>query len=359
MKSKQTSFYLKKIKRLRSDLLTRENYLRLEKNERVSKFDNKFIGYLKKNISSYHLTSYPELESVYLNLSKNLKINKNNLVITGGADLAIKNCFELFVRPKDKIITLTPAFAMIDIYSKLFQVKSIKFGYDKNLSLNIGAIKKKITKNIKMIIISNPNNPTGTIISKKNMISLISQAKKYNIPFVVDEVYFGFSNVTLMKEIKKYKNLVIIRTFSKSSGLAALRAGYIIADKKIAELLYKFKPMYEINSITALAVNFILKNQKIEKNYLKEVEKGKSFLFKSLKKLKIKFLDTPANFIHFKINKTKNVSKIVNYLKEKRILVRAGGPGVKGFESFIRVTLGSPKDMKKLVFHLIKKRKII
>ena len=65
MKSKQTSFYLKKIKRLRSDILTRENYLRLEKNERVSKFDNKFIGYLKKNISSYHLTSYPELGGLF------------------------------------------------------------------------------------------------------------------------------------------------------------------------------------------------------------------------------------------------------------------------------------------------------
>ena len=252
---------LKTIKRLRGDLKSREAYLRLEKNERVSKFEKNFINYLKKKISSYHLTSYPELESVYINLSKYLGINKNNIVITGGADLAIKNCFELFVKPKNKIITLTPSFAMIDIYSKLFQSKPFKFGYDKNLKLDIKKIYKKINKNIKMIIISNPNNPTGTLISKKDMITLISKAKKYNIPFIVDEVYYGFCSLSLINEIKKYKNLIIIRTFSKSSGLAALRAGYIVADKIIANLLFKFKPMYEINSIAALALNYIFKNK--------------------------------------------------------------------------------------------------
>ena len=89
-----------------------------------------------KNISSYHLTSYPELETVYHNLAKYFKLDKEKIVITGGADLAIKNCLN-FIKPKDKVITLTPSFAMIDIYSKLFQAKQIKFNYNNNLKLNI------------------------------------------------------------------------------------------------------------------------------------------------------------------------------------------------------------------------------
>ena len=71
-----------------------------------------------------------------------------------------------------------------------------------------------------MIMISNPNNPTGTLISKKDILSMIDRAKKFNIPFIVDEVYYGFSNLTLIKEINKFNNLIIIRTFSKSFGLA-------------------------------------------------------------------------------------------------------------------------------------------
>ena len=210
-----------------------------------------------------------------------------------------------------------------------------------------------------MVIISNPNNPTGTIISKKDMLSLISKANKLNIPFVIDEVYYGFSNLTLIDKIKKYKNLVIIRTFSKSFGLAALRAGYIVANKLIAQQLFKFKPMYEINSITALAVNYMLKNKNFEKKYLQEVKEGKKFLLKSLRKLKIDHIDTPANFIHIRVEKINKTREVVDYLKRNKILVRSGGPGVKGFENYLRITLSDKNDMKKLIFYLRKKIKHI
>ncbi len=343
---------LEKITRIRGDSKTRENFLRLERNERVSQFKSNITNYIKKNISSYHLTSYPELETVYHNLAKYFRLDKEKIVITGGADLAIKNCFELFIKPKDKVITLTPSFAMIDIYSKLFQAKQIKFNYNNNLKLNIQNILKKIDKNIKMIMISNPNNPTGTLISKKDILSMIDRAKKFNIPFIVDEVYYGFSNLTLIKEINKFNNLIIIRTFSKSFGLAALRAGYLVASKPIAKMLYKYKPMYEINSITALTLNYMLKNKSIEKKYLKDVNKGKKFLIKNLSKLKVRFIDTHANFIHIKTKNFKCMSYLIKYLKTKRILVKSGGPGVKGFEHYIRVTLGNIKDMKKLIFHI-------
>ena len=135
--------YLTKIFRLKSVSKSREDFLRLEKNERVTSFEKNFVKNLKKQITSYHLTSYPELGKVYSNLSKYLGVNKSNLVLTGGADLAIKNCFEVFIRPNDKVITLTPTFAMIDLYSRLFEAKQIKFSYDRNLKLDISKIKKK------------------------------------------------------------------------------------------------------------------------------------------------------------------------------------------------------------------------
>ena len=321
-------------------------------------FNSKIVNYLKNHITSFHITGYPEIENVYLNLSRYLKVSKENLVITGGADLGIKNCFELFTNSKDKVITISPTFAMIDIYSNLFNVRQEKFSFNKNLELDLKKIERKINSKIKMIIISNPNNPTGTLIKKEIILKLIKKAYKFKIPFVIDEVYYGFSNQTFIKYINKYKNLVIIRTFSKSFGLAALRAGYIVANKNLAQLLYKFKPMYEINSVTAIMVNFFIKNKNLEKKHLAEVEEGRKFLLKNLEKLKIYFINTPTNFIHIKTksNSAKNI--LVKYLYNNKILVRGGGPGVKGYENYLRVTLGSKLQMNKLIKLIMRKREL-
>ena len=358
LKIAKNLYKLKKLFRNRGQLESRKNFLRLEKNEKTTPFKRKILNYLKKNITSFHITGYPEIESVYLNLSKYLKINKENLVITGGADLGIKNCFELFTNSKDRIITISPTFAMIDIYSTLFNVKQEKFFFNKKLELDLKKIEKKINPKIKMIIISNPNNPTGTFIKKEIMLKLISKANKFKIPFVIDEVYYGFTNQTFIKYINKYKNLVIIRTFSKSFGLAALRAGYIVANKNLAQLLYKFKPMYEISSITALMVNFFIKNNKLEKRNLIEFEEGRNFFLNHLEKMKISFITTKTNFIHIKTknNAAKNV--LIKYFYKNKILVRDGGPGIKGYENYLRVTIGSRPQMNKLIKLIIKKKEL-
>ena len=97
---------------------------------------------------------------------------------------------------------------------------------------------------------------------------------------MIDEAYYGFCKITCVPLIKKYKNLIVSRTFSKAYGVAGVRVGYLIASPRIANILYKLKPMYEINSIGALISEELIKN-KIDKRYIKEVEKGKIY-FKNI-----------------------------------------------------------------------------
>ena len=168
---------------------------------------------------------------------------------------------------------------------------------------------------------------------------------------MIDEAYNGFYNFSYLKFIKKYKNLLVLRTFSKSFGLAGLRAGFLATNKNMAQELSKYKPMYEINSIACKVVNYLLNNKKISKNYISETIKGKKYFEEELKKLKIPFLKTYANFIHIDLkNKKKAIEK--DLLKNK-ILTRKG-PGVKGFESYLRITLGPTKFMKKVILILKK-----
>ena len=109
------------------------------------------------------------------------------------------------------------------------------------------------------------------------IIKVLKKAKKNNCYVVIDEAYFGFYNKSALALIKKYSNLIILRTFSKAYGLAGLRSGYIVSNKNNIDQLYKYRPMYEINSIAALASEEILKNERIQKNMLKKLMLEKNF----------------------------------------------------------------------------------
>ena len=339
---------IKKIASLRRDkisLSSRKNYLRLDKNERVSNFTNKIINNIQ--LDSFDLTAYPETGKIYKQLSKINKLTKENFILTAGSEFGIRMCFEYFCTNKNKkIITLEPTFGMVEVYSKLFNLKQIKINYNKKFKLDFDKLYKKINKNISLVILANPNSPTGTIIEETSIINILKKSNRLNIPVLIDEAYEGFYRPSYLKLIKKFSNLIILRTFSKSFGLAGLRAGYLISNKKLIFELYKYKPMYEINSAASKAVLFLLKNQKYVKDYINQTLIGKSFFEKELKKIKIPFLKTYANFIHIKLSTKKN--RIEAELKKRKILTRKG-PGVIGYEDYLRITLGPKNEMKKVI----------
>jgi len=342
--------WLNKLSRAKQEGIDRSKYLRLDKNERVIKLESKFLSYLKKSINTFNLTSYPNIDKIYKLLSKKINVPKKMLCLTAGSDLAIKTCIEYFTKRHDKIITLSPTFGMVDVYTKLYNLKNIQIGYDKNLNLNIEKLEKNLNKKISLIIIANPNSPTGTIIDPKKLLLIIKKCEKIKVPILIDEAYFGFYKLSYIKYINRYNNLIVTRTFSKAFGLAGLRAGYIAANSKVIRNIFKYKPMYEINAISCIAIEFLLKNPKIVKEHINEVEKGKKFLIQNIKK-KYEFIDTYGNFFHINFGKNKN--KFEKMLKKNKILVRKG-PGVKGFEGYLRISLGSKKHMNQ-VLKLMKK----
>ena len=125
-----------KIYRIRGSLKSRYRMIRLDKNERISNFENYFLTKIKKSLNSNFLNSYPEIEPLYNILSKKFNLDKEMFVITAGSDLAIKNCFELLVKPNDRIITIFPTYGMVDVYAKLFGAKQIKIKFNNKLELN-------------------------------------------------------------------------------------------------------------------------------------------------------------------------------------------------------------------------------
>ena len=338
--------WLKKIQRLQPDILDRSKYLRLDKNERIIDFEKKFLLFIKKNINTFHLSSYPNIEKIKKLIARKIKIRDNMIYLSAGSDLSLKTCFELFTENGDKIIILEPTFGMVNVYSKVYNLNTIKIKYDKNLNLDYRKLIKNISRKISLIIIANPNSPTGTIIHEKKMIEILKKTNRLKIPIVIDEAYEGFFKKSYVKYLKKFKFLIITRTFSKSFGLAGLRAGFTVANKGIIELMNKFKPMYEINSISCLAIEFLLKNYQIVQKHINDVNLAKKYLKFELSKLKINYLDTHANFFHIELGK--NNKLLEKKFKNKGVLFRKG-PGVKGLENYSRFSLGSKSQMKKII----------
>ena len=357
MKIKEKKFphfkHIKKISRYRGIFDTRLNKIRLDANERVSGFERKFLNLIKKKITSTHLIAYPEIEKLYDLFAKRFKLHRENFLITSGSDAGIRHCFELIVKPNKKIISINPTFGMVDVYSKLFMAKQIKVGFDNELKLDFKKLLNSINKTVSMVILANPNSPTGTIINKKNILKILNKAKKNNCFVVVDEAYYGFYNKSVIKLIKRFSNLIVLRTFSKAYGLAGCRAGLVITNRNLSEQLYKFRPMYEINSIAVLMIKEIFKNDKIINKYTRETNLGKKFLIKNLKKMNLKHYPTYTNFILVDFKNSHNQKKVFQFLNKKKILVR-NPPNIKACKNYIRITLGPTKIMKKLVNSLKK-----
>ena len=333
------------VHRVRGEVETRLDKVRLDKNERVSLLRDEFWRDLISKIRQEHILAYPEAEPFYSKLADFLGVSTENLVVTAGADFAIKIAFELFVNPGDEVITLSPTFAMIDVYSDLYNAEKVRIGYDSNLSLDIEKLTDAINENVSLIIIANPNSPTGTYVNNYAIEQILEKAQRYSIPVLIDEAYWGFCPHSAFDLLNSYENLIIVRTFSKTAGLAGLRIGYTLSSKKIASLLYKFRPMYEVNSVAILFALNILDNWNIVDDYIAEAENGKRWLLQELGNMSFRTIDTCTNFIHVDFGKDRD--NILRLFKENDILIR-GGLGVKGYENYIRISIGAITEMRKI-----------
>lgn len=334
------------VSRLRGEMKTRHGLIRLDKNERVTAFPQEFFGQLITDITSDHLTAYPEVEPLYEKLAQEHKVSENNLMLTAGSDAAIRHCFDLFVNPGGEVVILDPTFAMVDIYCQLFGAKRQTIGYDRQLRLDLERLLNVIGPKTELVVIANPNSPTGTLISEADINEILVKAARFQVPVLVDEAYYGFCKQTAVSMLEEHANLIVSRTFSKAYGLAGLRVGYLLAQTEIAQLLYRFRPMYEVNAVGILVAMKLLDQPVIAENYLSDTEAGRRHLLEFAKAKGLGFRDTQTNFVYIDFGDKKQA--VMDEFAKSGILVRGTLP-IKGFETYLRVSLGPLTAMQVLV----------
>ena len=324
----------------------REEFLRLDFNESTIGCSTNVIKALSK-IKTRNLATYPEYTKLRKILSNYCNVSIEEIIATNGTDEAIKTIIESYIeKGKDEIIIPVPTYAMFKFYAQLNEAIIKEIEYNQDLSFPTEKVLEAINKKIKIIILVNPNNPTGTSIKRKDIIKIVEKAKKNDAIVLIDEAYYQFYGKTSVSLIKKYDNLFVTRTFSKAFGLAGLRLGYIISNKDNLNIIQKVLSPYSVNNLAIVCASAALGDLDYIKNYAQEAKKSKLILYKELEKLGVKYYKSDANFILLSIGPQS--AKFCQKLREKGILVRDRGSDIL-LNGCVRITLGTLKQTKELI----------
>jgi histidinol-phosphate aminotransferase len=295
-----------------------------------------------------NLERYPDGKSDILRkeISKKYKCNSNKIICGAGSDEVIQMICQLFLKPKDEVVVPQYSFLMYRIYTKIVGAKVI-FAKEVKLKVSSAEILKKVNKKTKIVFLANPNNPTGTYLTKKEILELRKKLNK-NILLVVDDAYAEYmKNRDYSSGLDLFKNkdnVFVLRTFSKIFGLASLRVGWGHGSKKIIDALNVIKAPFNVSHLAQLAATESLKDKKfIERSVRHNLYFAKKIKF-YLEKYNIFSNSISANFLLLDFEKCKFRAKyFYEQLKRKGIIVRSTEEGYR-IKNKLRLTIGSKSE---------------
>jgi histidinol-phosphate aminotransferase len=329
--------------------LVRENVIRLTP---YSCARDDFKGstgiFMDANENPYgKLNRYPDPYQIELKVavSQFKGIEEEKIFLGNGSDEIIDLCFRIFCNPgKDSALTFTPTYGMYEVSASVNDVKVIKIPLNESFQIDTEKIEPYLSDtSLKLIFICSPNNPTSNSINFSDVEYIIS---KFNGIVVIDEAYIDFSEQpSFISLIRKYPNIILMQTFSKAFGLAAVRVGMAFSSTDIIQYFNKLKPPYNISTINQKAALRKLGKTDEFRKQVKKIKEERERLTEILKKMKVteKVYPSDANFLLIRV---KDANFVYNTLIDKNIIVRNRNSVIG---NCIRITVGKPYENNKLI----------
>ena len=254
-----------------------------------------------------------------------------------GSNSLIDMLVRLFVGPGDEVINCIPTFDIYRFSTEICGGTLVNIKRDENYDIDLKKILAAVNRNTKLIFLATPNNPTGNIVPHKDIIEII----KTGVPVVVDEAYYEFSGETMMGEIGKYPNLIVLRSFSKWAGLAGIRVGYGVFPLDIVNYLFSIKIPHNVSVAGEVAVKESLADIADLQDKVKAIVKERGRLFEKLQTISfLKAYPSRANFIYCQVLEG-SAAELYKKLERRGILVRYfDNPQLK---NGIRISVGKPE----------------
>ncbi|MFN8684847.1 MAG: histidinol-phosphate transaminase [Acidobacteriota bacterium] len=321
----------------------RAGKLRLDFNENTVGASPRVVSKLQQVLSADALTVYPEYTEVLPALARFFEVAEDELILTNGTDEAIQVLINAYVDNDDDVLILTPSYAMYRFYSEVAgaRVRTLPYKPD-TLKFPLEELLAAIRPTTKAILISNPNNPTGTALKREGIERILDKAPEAAV--LIDEAYFEFCGITMLPYLNEYPNLFVSRTFSKVYGMAALRVGCLFSCAENMAALHKSHSPYSVNYLAAIAARAAIEDTAYLKSFVTEVLAAREVLTAGLEKLGVPYVPSQANFVLMHIGP--RAQEVCDRLKLEGILVRNRGYEIPGA---VRVTVGTQEQTRRFL----------
>lgn len=324
--------------------------VKLSSNESPFLIPKKIRDKASKNTQTSN--QYPDGDSLILkrSISKKFKIEPNQIICGNGSDDILSLIGLAFAQENCEVICSQHSFLYYPIIAYSVGAKVI-FAKTKKLNISPENILKKINKNTKIIFIANPNNPTGFVLYRDELIKMLKKVPK-NIIVVIDGAYAEFvldkSFSDGLDLVKKFPNIIITRTFSKVFAMAGFRIGWGYSSKEIIEILEKIRGPFNVNTFAQVSASLILKDKNFLNKSISHNTKWKKWLIDQINGVGLKAFDSFTNFILVK-NQLQKIStkEIISGLKKKRVYVR--DLDNYGLKNYFRISIGKESELRKLM----------
>ena len=273
-------------------------------------------------------------------------VNKENIFLGNGSDEAIDLLFRIFCRPQiDNVVAISPTYGMYEVCANINDVEYRPVPLNDHFSLNAENIIKACDANTRLIFICSPNNPTGNLMDRNEILKIINDFQGI---VVIDEAYADFCNIRSFRlDLNKYPNIVVLNTFSKAWGGAAIRLGMAFASMDIIKLFNKVKYPYNVNNLTQMKAKELLSDMNAVHNRIMSIIREKELIMSAIAELPIvkALYHSDANFFLVKVI---DACKIYDYLIDRGVVVRNRN-NVMLCDNCLRITVGTKEENAKLL----------
>ena len=268
-------------------------------------------------------------------------VKEENIFLGNGSDEAIDLIFRAFCRPGvDNVVAIDPTYGMYKVCAEVNDVEYRTMLLDVYYQFKASALLSAIDENTKAIFVCSPNNPTGNSLCRKEMESLLN---RFDGLVIVDEAYIDFSSEpSMLKDLDKYPNLIVLQTFSKAWGCAAIRLGMAFASPEIIAIFNKIKYPYNVNILTQQEAIKMLQHPEQIKAWVNTLLEERARVMEEFVKLPccIRVFPTDANFF---LAKVYEATQLYNYLVSEGIIVR-NRTNVALCKDCLRITIGTKEE---------------
>jgi histidinol-phosphate aminotransferase len=317
--------------------------LRLDFNESTIGCSPRVLAKMR-SLDAETLARYPEREPVEAEVARFLGLDAAQVLLTNGVDEAIHLLCSAYLDSGDEAIIAVPTFAMYALFTQAEGARMIQIPSGENFAFPLEDVLSVISKRTRLIIVANPNNPTGTVVGCEALLRIAHAAPHSAV--LVDEAYFEFYGKTIFDHRPWPENLFVARTFSKAYGLAGLRIGILAGDARQISMVRRVASPYNVNAVALAVLPEALGDQAYVEQYVAEVRCGRAELEKELTNLGLRYWPSQANFVLVHVGSAH--AEFIQAFRARGILIRDRNAD-PGCEGCVRLTVGSSKHTQILI----------